>query len=45
MYYTPAIVIPGYVAHITIELARASARLESTVVLDDSFDIIEDYTF
>ena len=43
MYYTPAVVIPGKVAHIKIEWARTSAQRDNTYVMDENFNIIEDY--
>jgi hypothetical protein len=43
MYYTPAVVIPGKVAHLTLEEAQASARNAGTYILDEDGNIIEDY--
>lgn len=43
LYYTPAVTIPGKVAHVKLEDARASAKLGGTYVMDENFDIIEDY--
>ena len=43
MYYTPAVTIPGKVAHVKLEWARSCAQNMGTYVMDDNFDIIEDY--
>ena len=43
MYYTPAISIPGKLAHVTLEKARNSAKADKSYVMDDDFEIIERY--
>jgi len=43
MFYTPAVSIPGKVAHIKEEWAIASAQLQKTVVYDNNFEIIHDF--
>ncbi len=43
MYYTPAVVVPGKMAHLKLEQARTCAKNDNTYVMDDEFKIIEDY--
>jgi hypothetical protein len=43
MFYTPAGSVPGKSAHIKLDWAIASAKLEKTVVYDDDFNIIYDF--
>ena len=43
MYYTPAVVIPGKLAHLKLENAQVTAKLAGTYVMDDNFKIIKDY--
>jgi hypothetical protein len=43
MYYTPAVVIPGKLAHITLAMAQSMAKSAGTYVMDDNFKIIKDY--
>lgn len=43
MYYTPAVVVPGNVAHTTLNRAQHSAMADATYVMDEDFNIIEDY--
>jgi hypothetical protein len=43
MYYTLAVTIPGKVAHVRLEWARSYAKSMGTYVMDDNFEIIEDY--
>ena len=43
MYYTPAVVIPGRIAHINLDHAKALAKLDGTYVEDSDGKIIEDY--
>jgi len=43
MFYTPAVVIPGKVAHIKEEWAIQTAKKDRTVVYNDNFDIIHDF--
>jgi len=43
MYYTPAVVIPGNVAHLKLSQAQFCAEQAGTFVMDDNFNIIKDY--
>ena len=43
MYYTPAIAIPGKLAHLHYEDAYTFAKRTSTYIMDNEFKIIEDY--
>lgn len=43
MYYTPAIVVPGKLAHLKLENAQTTAKLTRTYVMDHEFKIIKDY--
>ena len=43
MYYTPAVVIPGKLAHIKLDIAQSMAKNAGTYVMDDDFKIIKDY--
>jgi hypothetical protein len=43
MYYTPAVVVPGKLAHIKLENAQTTAKMANTYVMDNEFNIIKDY--
>jgi hypothetical protein len=43
MYYTPAIVIPGLLSHFNLDKARSTALRDGSYVLDNNFDLFEDY--